>query len=598
MKKFTTTLLLAIGLLVGFTVNAQAVNAATLNMSYSDYWYDRAKADGSEHHSWHFTLYDMDGEVAYCIQPNVKEGTHYNQGSWEDTGLPNSIKERILLIGYYGYTYPGHQTLQFRAATQGMIWDTIVGGGANVAKPLHVGHLRSAIIGEGLKRLAKELGHDVIGDVHLGDWGRPLGIVISEIKRRNPGLVYFDENYTGEYPSESPVTMDDLNEIYPTASAAAKEDEERMREAREATAILQNEDRPGHRGYYALWQHIINESIKDLKQSYDKLGVNFELWRGESDCIKSIPEMMDIFAKKNLLRQSNGATVMDVDEPTDSSPVPPLILKTQSDSVGYQTTELATIYERVKEFEPDEIWYVVDGRQEMHFKQVFRGAYKSGIVPEDMKLRFIGFGTMNGKDGKPFKTRDGGVMKLSDLLELVQKSSEKRLEESGVQFSEEEKKDSAYKIADATIKYADALSNRETDYIFDIDKFVETQGKTGPYILYSAVRINSLLKKALEQGIEPGKIQEPSKNEERMLMLTISRLPDIVDTAFENKSLTEIANYLYELNSAYNSFYNTTKVIGEQDKDKQKSWIQLSSMVGKINKKLLDTMAIEEPERM
>ena len=471
-------------------------------------------------------------------------------------------------------------------------------GGANVAKPLHVGHLRSAIIGEGLKRLAKELGHDVIGDVHLGDWGRPLGIVISEIKRRNPGLVYFDENYTGEYPSESPVTMDDLNEIYPTASAAAKEDEERMREAREATAILQNEDRPGHRGYYALWQHIINESIKDLKQSYDKLGVNFELWRGESDCIKSIPEMMDIFAKKNLLRQSNGATVMDVDEPTDSSPVPPLILKTQSDSVGYQTTELATIYERVKEFEPDEIWYVVDGRQEMHFKQVFRGSYKSGIVPEDMKLRFIGFGTMNGKDGKPFKTRDGGVMKLSDLLELVQKSSEKRLEESGVQFSEEEKKDSAYKIADATIKYADALSNRETDYIFDIDKFVETQGKTGPYILYSAVRINSLLKKALEQGIEPGKIQEPSKNEERMLMLTISRLPDIVDTAFENKSLTEIANYLYELNSAYNSFYNTTKVIGEQDKDKQKSWIQLSSMVGKINKKLLDTMAIEEPERM
>ena len=471
-------------------------------------------------------------------------------------------------------------------------------GGANVAKPLHVGHLRSAIIGESLKRLAKELGHEVIGDVHLGDWGRPLGIVISEIKRRNPELVYFDENYTGEYPSESPVSMDDLNEIYPTASAAAKEDEERMKEAREATVILQNEDRSGHRGYYALWQHIINESIKDLKQSYDKLGVNFELWRGESDCVKSIPEMMDIFTKKNLLRQSNGATVMDVDEPTDLSPVPPLILKTQSDSVGYQTTELATIYERVKEFEPDEIWYVVDGRQEMHFKQVFRGAYKSGIVPEDMKLRFIGFGTMNGKDGKPFKTRDGGVMKLSDLLELVQKSSEKRLEESGVQFSEEEKKGIAYKIADATIKYADALSNRETDYIFDIDKFIETQGKTGPYILYSAVRINSLLKKALVQGIEPGKLQEPSKNEERMLLLTISRLPDIVDMAFENKSLTEIANYLYELNSAYNSFYNTTKVIGEQDKDKQKSWIQLSSMVGKINKKLLDTMAIEEPERM
>lgn len=472
-------------------------------------------------------------------------------------------------------------------------------GGANVAKPLHVGHLRSAIIGEGLKRLAKELGHDVIGDVHLGDWGRPLGIVISEIKRRNPELVYFDENYQGEYPTESPVTMDDLNEIYPTASAAVKEDEERMIEARDATAILQDENKPGHRGYHALWQHIVDESIKDLKKSYDNLGVNFELWRGESDCFKSIPEMMDIFESKKLLRQSNGATIMEVDEPEDATKVPPLILKTQSGSVGYQTTELATIYERVKEFNPDEIWYVVDGRQEMHFKQVFRGAYKSGIVPKDTRLRFIGFGTMNGKDGKPFKTRDGGVMKLADLLELVQESAEKKLEESGLQgLSEEEIKSTAYKISDATIKYADALSNRTTDYIFDIDKFTETQGKTGPYILYSAVRINSLLKKALENGIEPGKVQAPTKEEERMLMLTISRLPDIVDMAFENKSLTEIANYLFELNSAYNTFYNSTRIISEDDNDKRQSWVQLSKMVGKINKKLLDTMSIEEPERM
>ena len=472
-------------------------------------------------------------------------------------------------------------------------------GGANVAKPLHVGHLRSAIIGEGLKRLAKELGHDVIGDVHLGDWGRPLGIVISEIKRRNPELVYFDENYQGEYPTESPVTMDDLNEIYPTASAAVKEDEERMIEARDATAILQDENKPGHRGYHALWQHIVDESIKDLKKSYDNLGVNFELWRGESDCFKSIPEMMDIFESKKLLRQSNGATIMEVDEPEDATKVPPLILKTQSGSVGYQTTELATIYERVKEFNPDEIWYVVDGRQEMHFKQVFRGAYKSGIVPKDTRLRFIGFGTMNGKDGKPFKTRDGGVMKLADLLELVQESAEKKLEESGLQgLSEEEIKSTAYKISDATIKYADALSNRTTDYIFDIDKFTETQGKTGPYILYSAVRINSLLKNALENGIEPGKVQAPTKEEERMLMLTISRLPDIVDMAFENKSLTEIANYLFELNSAYNTFYNSTRIISEDDNDKRQSWVQLSKMVGKINKKLLDTMSIEEPERM
>ena len=471
-------------------------------------------------------------------------------------------------------------------------------GGANVAKPLHVGHLRSAIIGEGLKRLAKELGHEVIGDVHLGDWGRPLGIVISEIKRRNPDLIYFDENYSGEYPKESPVTMDELNEIYPSASAACKVDEERLQEARIATAILQNDDAVGHRGYYALWKHIIDVSIESLKENYDRLGVNFELWRGESDCIKSIPEMMDIFEKKNLLKESEGAIVMDVSEPTDTFEVPPLILKIQNNSVGYQTTELATIYERIKEFNPDEIWYVVDGRQEMHFQQVFRGAYKSGIVPSNVKLRFIGFGTLNGKDGKPFKTRDGGVMRLSDLLELVKQSSKERLISDNKELSEKEIDDISYKIADASIKYADALSIRTTDYIFDIDKFIENQGKTGPYILYSAVRIKSLLNKAMEKDIKGGVLQAPLKDEERNLMLCISRLPDIINLSYENKSLTEIADYLFDLNSSYNSFYNGTKILSEIDKEKQESWIHLSEIVGKINKKLLYIMAIEEPDKM
>lgn len=472
-------------------------------------------------------------------------------------------------------------------------------GGPNIAKPLHVGHLRSAIIGEGLKRLAKELGHEVIGDVHLGDWGRPLGIVISEIKSRYPSLIYFDENYKGEYPEKSPISLEDLNEIYPTASAAAKIDEERMNEARQATTILQNENMAGHRGYYALWQQIVKESIRDLKKNYNRLDVKFDLWRGESDCIKSIPEMMELLRTKKLLKESNGAIIMEVGEPGDVSPVPPLIIRTKNDSVGYQTTELATIYERIKEFSPNEIWYVVDGRQKMHFEQVFRGAYKSEIVSPDVKLKFIGFGTMNGKDNKPFKTRDGGVMKLSDLIQLVQQSAERKLENSKIlDLSAEEKKKSAYQIADATIKYADALSNRETDYIFDIEKFTETQGKTGPYILYSAVRISSLLKKALESGIDFGKIQPPSNDEERMLMLTIARLPDVVEMAFENKSLTEIANYLYELNSVYNLFYNNNKIIGEENKAKQQSWIHLSDLVGKINEKLLYIMAIERPERM
>lgn len=467
-------------------------------------------------------------------------------------------------------------------------------GGANVAKALHVGHLRSANIGEALKRLCKSLGCNVMADAHLGDWGRPIGLVMLEIKKRQPSLPYFDSTFTGKYPEKSPVTNADLMEIYPIASEKAKNDEIYMEEAREITAQFQN----GDKGLTALWDQIMKVSKTDIKRIYDKLNTTFEIWEGESDGNRYVPELIEYLEEKNLIKESQGARIIEVQKNDDDHEIPPLLLVKSNNSTSYETTDLACIWERMKLHNPDEIWYLTDSRQALHFEQTFRAARISEIVKPETKLEFIPFGTMNGKDGKPFKTRDGGVMKLSDLLELVQKSSEKRLEESGVQFSEEEKKDSAYKIADATIKYADALSNRETDYIFDIDKFVETQGKTGPYILYSAVRINSLLKKALEQGIEPGKIQEPSKNEERMLMLTISRLPDIVDMAFENKSLTEIANYLYELNSAYNSFYNTTKVIGEQDKDKQKSWIQLSSMVGKINKKLLDTMAIEEPERM
>ena len=472
-------------------------------------------------------------------------------------------------------------------------------GGANVAKPLHVGHLRSAIIGEGLKRLARELGHEVIGDVHLGDWGRQMGIIISELKHRKPDLVYFDASYTGEYPEESPVTIEELDEIYPIASVVCKENEERMQEARDTTAILQSEDKPEHKGYYALWKHILNESVKDLKKSYDRLGVSFELWRGESDCRKSIPEVIDFLENKALLRQSKGATIMEIAEPEDSSPMPPVILKTSSDSVGYHTTELATLWERVHEFNPDEIWYVVDGRQNLHFKQIFRAAYKSGIAPKDLKMRFIDFGTMNGKNGKPFKTRDGGVMKLGDLLELVQKSAKEKFEEEGRKgLNDEEKEKLSFQISDATIKYADAQSHRSTDYIFDIDKFTATQGKTGPYILYSAVRINSLLKKAVEERAEMGDLQAPTQDDERMLMLTVSRLPDVIDIAFQNKSLTEIADYLFDLNSAYNTFYTNNRILSEEDTRKRGSWLQLSSMVAKINKKLLNVMAIEEPERM
>lgn len=469
-------------------------------------------------------------------------------------------------------------------------------GGPNVAKPLHVGHLRPAIIGEGLKRLAKEMGNDVIGDVHLGDWGRQMGMIISEIKHRQPDLPYFDFDYKGEYPDESPVTIDDLNEIYPTATAKAKEDENRMEEAREATAILQNEYKKGHRGYYALWKKLVDISVNDLKKSYEKLDVHFELWRGESDCNKSIPEMINFLDSNNMLEVSNGATIMEISEPDDTTPIPPVILRTKSDSVGYQATELATIYERMKEFNPDEIWYVVDARQSLHFKQVFRAAYKSEIVKKDTVLYFAGFGTMNGKDGKPFKTRDGGVMKLSELLDLTKEAALKKMNDNN--FSDKEKESIAEIIADASIKYADAIANRNTDYIFDIDKFTDNQGKTGPYVLYSAVRINSLIKKTLEKDIKEGTLISTGNSDENKLMLQIIRLPEIVEEAYKNKSLSEIVNYLYDLNSAYNNFYNNCRILTEVNKEKQKSWIKLSSIVGNINEKLLYIMAIKIPEKM
>lgn len=468
-------------------------------------------------------------------------------------------------------------------------------GGANVAKALHVGHLRPAIIGEGLKRLAQELGNDVIGDVHLGDWGRQMGMIISEIKHRQPDLVYFDNTYNGEYPEESPVTVDDLNEIYPVATLKAKEDEERMEEAREATSILQNDYKEGHRGYYALWQKLVETSVKDLKKSYDKLDVHFELWRGESDCNDSIPEMMKLLEDKGIVEYSEGATIIDVSEEDDTTAIPPVILRTKSDSVGYQTTELATIYERMKEFNPDEIWYVVDSRQGLHFKQVFRAAYKSGIVDKNTKLSFFGFGTMNGKDGKPFKTRDGGVMKLSELLELTENAALKKMDSN---IPMEKRQEIAEIIADASIKYADAIANRMTDYVFDVDKFTDNQGKTGPYVLYAAVRIKSLLNKVAESHIEIGQLASANSSVERDVMLEIVKLPEILNEAYENKSLSEIVNYLYDLNSVYNNFYNNCRILTETDKLKQSSWIKLSSIVEEINQKLLYIMAIKIPDIM
>ena len=473
-------------------------------------------------------------------------------------------------------------------------------GGPNVAKPLHVGHLRSAIIGEGLKRLAKKLGNEVIGDIHLGDWGRQMGLVICEIKERMPELVYFDVNYTGEYPEESPVTAKELEEIYPIANTKAKENPEKMEEAREATAILQNENREGHRGYYALWQRLVKVSINEMKKDYNRLNVEFDLWKGESDSNDTIPEVIEFFNKKGLLKESQGATIVEVEEETDSAPVPPVIIKTQNDSVGYQATDLATIIERMKEYNPNEIWYVVDARQALHFKQIFRAAYKSELVPAETKLEFFGFGTMNGKDGKPFKTRDGGVMRLTQLLDTAKEvAKEKITDEKFKGYTEQEKDEIAETIAMASIKYADAVSDRLTDYIFDVDKFTEAQGKTGPYILYTTVRIKSLITKAQELGIEEsGRVLAPQNDIERQLMIKMLEKNEVLLSAYNNKSLTEIAEYLYDLNALYSNFYNNNKILVEENESQKKSWIKLSEKVKVINEELLDILSIKVPERM
>jgi len=528
--------------------------------------------------------------IADKVVEELKLNDIFKELSVDGPGFINITLKEDFLANYIEENFSNIDINKYNVNKKKILVDY---GGPNVAKPLHVGHLRPAIIGEGLKRLAKELGNDVIGDVHLGDWGRQMGMIISEIKHRQPELVYFDENYTGEYPKESPVTVDELNEIYPTATLKAKESEERMEEAREATSILQNDNKVGHKGYYELWKRLVEVSVNDLKKSYDKLDIHFELWKGESDCNKSIPKMIKELEDNNWLKDSDGAKIIEVSEPTDPVEIPPVIVRTKSDSVGYQTTELATIYERMQEFNPDEIWYVVDGRQELHFKQVFRAAYKAGLVCKDTVLTHIGFGTMNGKDGKPFKTRDGGTMKLSDLLEQTKQVALTKMSKN-IDNADE----IAEIIADASIKYADAISNRTTDYIFDVDKFTDNQGKTGPYILYSAVRINSLLNKAKENDIEIGKLINTDTLNEVNLMLQIVKLPDILMNAYKLKSLTEIASYLFELNSAFNNFYNNCRILTETDKAKQESWLKLSYIVGEINKKLLYIMAIKIPECM
>jgi len=462
-------------------------------------------------------------------------------------------------------------------------------GGANVAKCLHVGHLRSANIGEALNRLCKFLGYSTISDTHLGDWGRPLGLVILELKKRNPDWVYFDESYTGEYPDVM-ITNEMLEEIYPKASEKAKEDEEYLKEAKIMTNKLQN----GERGILSLWNKIMDVSKTDLKKIYDRLNTNFDYYKGESDAERYVPEMMEYLDNMGVVEVSEGAKVIKVSEETDKLEIPPMLLIKSDGGILYSTTELATIYDRMKNDKPDEIWYIVDKRQSLHFTQVFRAAHKSMIANNETKLIFAGFGTMNGKDGKPFKTRDGGVMRLNDLLSMVKNESLSRLNENIL----DNRLEIAEKIAMSAIKFADLLPNRESDYIFDIEKFCDLDGKTGPYILYSTIRMKSLLKKANEMGINYNKISVLVNEFDRDVILNLNNLDSILNKAFNSKSLNDITEYLYKLTTSYNRFYTENIILKESDESKRESWLYLTKIVYEVNKILLDILAIEIPDKM
>ena len=464
-------------------------------------------------------------------------------------------------------------------------------GGANVAKALHVGHLRSANIGEAVKRLAKTLGYDAIGDAHLGDYGRPLGFVVLEIKKMYPELPYFDSEYTGDFSELTlPITNEDLEKIYPLASVKAKEDEAYLEEGREVTNKIQNHER----GYYDLWKKIVEISKADIKQVYDRLNTEFELWLGESDAEPYFEELQEIFESKGLLVDSQGAKIVEVAEETDKAPMPPLLFVKSNGTLSYETTDLATILERKKDFDPDEIWYVVDSRQGLHFEQIFRATRKAELVRNDVVLEHVGFGTMNGKDGKPFKTRDGGIMSLKGLISLVKEETLKRINPDTV--SEEEKDEVAELVAIAALKYADFLPYRETDYVFEVEKFADLEGKTGPYLLYSTIRMKSLLKKAEE--INAKKIKVLKGETEKNIALTLLELPTVLDKALDSKSLNDIAEYIFNLTSLYNKFYAENKVLTEENKDLQESWLVLTEVVYKVNNLLLDILGIKVPEKM
>ena len=468
-------------------------------------------------------------------------------------------------------------------------------GGANAAKPLHVGHLRSAVIGESVKRIQRFAGNKVIGDVHLGDWGLQMGLIIEELRDRKPELPYFDEQFTGEYPAEAPFTISELEEIYPAASAKSKEDAAFMERAHNATLKLQS----GDKACTAIWKHIMAVSKADLKKNYDNLNVSFDLWKGESDAQPYIPSMVQEMIDKGLAYESQGAMVVDIQEEGDTKELPPCIVRKSDGAALYATSDLATLVERETLYQPDAYIYLADKRQELHFTQVFRVAKKAGIVNPQAEMTFLGFGTMNGKDGKPFKTRSGGVMRLEHLIADINEAVYKKMMENRT-MDEEEARATAKIVGLAALKYGDLSNQASKDYVFDIERFASFEGNTGPYILYTIVRIKSILNKYTDGGktLENLSINPADSATEKALMLSLAKFSEIMAAVYTEKAPHKLCQFIYEVSNAFNGFYHDTKILAETDEAKQKGYIALICLTKAVLEQCIELLAIECPDRM
>ncbi len=468
-------------------------------------------------------------------------------------------------------------------------------GGANVAKPLHVGHLRPAVIGESVKRICRYAGHQVIGDVHLGDWGMPMGLVITELQERRPELVYFQEEYEGEYPKEAPFTISELEEIYPAASRRSKEDPQYKARALETTHQLQ----AGRRGYRALWQQILQVSVADLKRNYDDLEVEFDLWKGESDVRDLIPKMVQQMKDGGYAHLSEGALVVDVKEETDTKEIPPCMILKSDGAALYNTTDLATIMERMELYHPDKLIYITDKRQELYFEQVFRCARKTGLVEPQTQLQFLGHGTMNGKDGKPFKTRDGGVMRLENLIREIREEMYRKIRENR-SLGEKQAQSIARQVAVAALKYADLSNQAGKDYIFDMERFTSFEGDTGPYLLYTIVRIKSILNKYAAQGgsLQGLTLESPESEAQKELMMKLTGFGAMMEAACQETAPHRVCGFLYDLANAFNHFYHAANILGEENRRRKESLLALLLLTRDVMETCIGVLGFSAPEKM